>query len=71
MEEVGLYTIWHYVQVRRQTIAKYIVDRPILTFFMGKERRRGTSPHQFWWEKPVDWDLVKGVTTASVVAGED
>ena len=29
VEEVGLETIGHYIQVRRQHIAAYIVDRPI------------------------------------------
>ena len=38
LEEVGLFSISHYVQVRRQTIAKYIVDRPILSFFAWKGR---------------------------------
>ena len=71
LEEVGLFTISHYVQVRRQTIAKYIVDRPILSFCMEGERRRGTSTRrQFWWEQPVDWDLARA-SSGAVVAGVD
>ena len=60
LEEVGLFSISHYVQVRRQTIAIYIVDRAILTFCREGERLRGSSPRQFWWEQPVDWDLARG-----------
>ena len=32
LEEVGLETIGYYIQVRRQHIAAYIVDRPIFGF---------------------------------------
>ncbi|EJK75691.1 hypothetical protein THAOC_02578, partial [Thalassiosira oceanica] len=28
-EEVGLFPIRHYIEVRRQTVAAYIVNRPI------------------------------------------
>ena len=71
LEEVGLFTISHYVQVRRHTIAKYIVDRPILSFCMeGGEKRRGTSARQFWWEQPVDWDLARASSEAGI-AGVD
>eukprot|EP00957_Ditylum_brightwellii_P141836 10806476-Ditylum_brightwellii.AAC.1 len=70
-EKVGLYTISHYVQVRRQTIAAYIVDRPILSFCMEGERRHGTSSRrQFWWEQMVDWDLARASSEAGV-AGVD
>ena len=49
-EEVGLHTIEHYIRVRRDTVAAFIRDRPIYAFCMGAERRRGSSPRQFWWE---------------------
>ena len=70
LEEVGLFSISHYVQVRRQTIANYIVDRPILTFCREGERLGGSSPRQFWWEQPVGWDLARASLEA-VVAGVD
>ena len=65
LEEVGLFSIEHYVQVRRQTIANYIVDRPILAFCREGERLRGSSPRQWWWEQPVDWDLARHSVTES------
>ena len=40
-EEVGLYSVEHYIRVRRDTIAAFIRDRPIYTFCTGAERRRG------------------------------
>jgi len=49
LEEVGLYRIAHYVEVRRQTIARFIVNRPIFDYCVGGERKRGTSLHQWWW----------------------
>ncbi|KAL7524098.1 hypothetical protein ACHAXR_001561, partial [Thalassiosira sp. AJA248-18] len=38
LEEVGLRTIRQYIEVRRQTIAAYIVDRPIFGFCRDGER---------------------------------
>ena len=70
LEEVGLHTIAEYIEVQRQTIAKYIVDRPIFTLCMEEERRRGTAANrQWWWEQPTDWDLAREAS-ASVVADD-
>ncbi len=49
LEEVGLKTIAHYVGVRRQHIASYIVNKPIFQACVDGVRRRGSSAHQFWW----------------------
>ena len=46
-EEVGLFSIEHYIKVRRQTIANYIVHRPIFSMCTGAERLQGSSPCQF------------------------
>ena len=46
--EVGLLTIRQYIEVRRQTIANYIVHRPIFDLCLGEERQRGTSK-RLWW----------------------
>ena len=60
------------MQVRRQTIANYIVDRPILTFCREGERLRGSSPRQFWWEQPMDLDAARAVAAAkTMVAAND
>ena len=72
MEEAGLYPAAHYVDVRRQTIARFIVNRPIYGFCEGSERQRGTSPRQWWWEQPMDLDVARAEAPASdVVAAED
>ena len=69
LEEVGLYTIREYIVKRRQTIAAYIVDRPILC--VDESRRRGTSSrHLWWWEQTMDLDLAR-LAIANVVADED
>ena len=63
LEEVGLHTIEHYMQVFRQTIAVYIVNWPIFDFCKDEERKRGNSPRRtFWWEQPMDLDLARGIS---------
>ena len=59
MEEVGLHPIAHYVEVRRQTIARFIVNRPIFECCVGGTRRRGTNRHQWWWDQPMDLDTAR------------
>jgi len=70
LNEVGLYHINHYVEVRRQTIASFIINRPIFDYCMGGERKRGTGPHQWWWEQPMDLDTSRAVA-AVAAAGVD
>ena len=41
LEEVGLFSIAHYVQVRRQTVAKYVVGREIFRNCVDGQRRSG------------------------------
>ncbi|EJK76362.1 hypothetical protein THAOC_01878, partial [Thalassiosira oceanica] len=55
-EEVGLFPIRHYIEVRRQTVAAYIVNRPIFDRCVDAKRPRG----RFWWEQPVDLNLARG-----------
>ena len=71
LEEVGLHTIRDYIEVRRQTIAAYIVHRPIFELCVEESRRRGTSPRLWWWEQAMDLDLAREVNLASVVVEED
>ena len=71
LEEVGLHTIEHYVQVRRQTIAAYIVDRTIFELCMDGRRRQGTIPRTYWWEQPMDLDLARGAFPAPGVADDE
>ena len=73
LKEVGLYSIGHYVEVRRQTIASFIVTRPIFDYCVEGERLRGSSPRQFWWEQPMDLDAARAVAAAKamVAAGDE
>ena len=48
LEECGMKTIAKYIQVCRQTIAMYVVTRPILTACVGGER---SMQRQWWWEQ--------------------
>ena len=56
LEECGMRSIANYIQVRCQTIAQYVVTRPILTACVGGERRRGSMSRQWWWEEPMCLD---------------
>ena len=71
LEEVGLHLhpIVHYIKVRRQTVASFIVNRPIFDLCMDVERRRGTCSRQFWWEQPMDLDATSVI--AITVAAND
>ena len=48
LEECGMHTIRHYIDVRRETIAKYVVGRSILAECHGAGRRRGSVPRRWW-----------------------
>jgi hypothetical protein len=50
LREVGLQTISHYIGVRWQHIASFIVNRPIFQLCQEGVRRRGSAARQFWWE---------------------
>ena len=67
----GLRTILHYVQVRRASIMRWVVDRPILELCRLAERRRGTTPHTFWWEQPMDLDETSAGAPAGVASEGD
>jgi len=72
LEMAGLHTIEHYIAVRRATIAKYIVDRPIFDMCREGERRRGSSHRQFWWQQPCNFDAARSPAEADAdVVGSD
>jgi hypothetical protein len=58
LEECGMHTIQHYIDVRRETIAKYVVDRSILAECQGADRRRGSMPRRWCWEQTMCLDDV-------------
>ena len=63
-EEVGLRTIKEYILVRRNTVAQAVATRPVLEFCRGTGRKRGSQPHQKWWEQPMDLDAEEADGTA-------
>ena len=56
LKAVGLRTIDHYIGVRRETIAKFIVDRPLFRLCRDGGRKRGSTRRTFWWEQPLELD---------------
>ena len=59
LSKVGIHNIADYIAVLRQTIASFIVNLPIFSFYKTGEWRSGTSPRQFWWEQPMDLDAAR------------
>jgi hypothetical protein len=56
LQECGMATIFHYINVRRATIFQYVVDWPIYVVCKGGEQRRGLPPQQRWWEQKMSLD---------------
>jgi hypothetical protein len=69
LETAGLYTIAHYMEVRRNTILNFIVNRPIHTLCQDAVRKRGTGNRQYWWEQPMDLEAARA--SANVAIPED
>ena len=59
LEKAGLYDVSYCIEVRRQTILNFIVNRPIFQLCKDAVRLRGTSPRQYWWDQAIDWDLAE------------
>jgi hypothetical protein len=57
LEAAGLHTIAHHMDVHRQTVANFIVNRPIWELCAGAVRRRGLPNQPFWWDQLMDLDL--------------
>ena len=47
---VGLYTIIKYVEVRRNTILRFVEQRPIYELFREAGQQRGSGNRKFRWE---------------------
>ena len=58
LEECGMHTIQHYIDVQRETIAKYVVGRSILAECQGADQRHGSVPRRWWWEQRMCLDDV-------------
>ncbi len=53
LKAVRLQTIGHYIGVCWETIARFIVDRPLFALCWDGERKRGSARCTFWWEQPL------------------
>jgi hypothetical protein len=55
LKECGMRPIAEYILIRRQTIAVYVADCPILEACQQGNRQRGSMPRQWWWKQPMDF----------------
>jgi hypothetical protein len=51
LQECGMNTIPHYIDIRRATIFRYVLDQPIYKACREGERKRGSPLQQWWWEQ--------------------
>ncbi len=59
LNAAGLETIIHYMDVRQQTVANFIVNQPIYELCTGAVRKRGLPVQPFWWDQPMDLDTAR------------
>ncbi len=71
LDKVGLKTIAHYIGVRRQHVASYIVDKPIFQSCVDGVRKRGSSVCQFWWAQSMDLDMARAARFAGPAVVSD
>ena len=63
MGEAGLQEVDTYVYRRQNTVAQFIVTRPIMDLCLAAERRMGSRVYNRWWEQ--DGLDVEGIRTAA------
>ena len=56
LKAMGQKTIGKYINFRRETIDRFIVDWPIFALCQEGERKRGSATRTFWWEQPLTLD---------------
>ena len=71
LEKVGLYPIADYIAVRRNTILKFISQRPIYELCKAAGRRRGSGNRQYWWEQTMELEEKASDSTESGVASSE
>jgi hypothetical protein len=71
LEDVGLKTIAHYIAVRRQHIANYIINKPIFTRCVDGVRKQGSSNCHFWWEQLMDLEAAWATRIAGPADASD
>jgi L-rhamnose mutarotase len=51
LEEVGMYSIAHYIDKRQNTVADYVATRPIFDLCQGSEWLTGSRSSRRWWDQ--------------------
>ena len=51
LEEVGMYSIDHYVKKRQNTVADYVATRPIFDLCQESEWSTGSHSSRRWWDQ--------------------
>jgi hypothetical protein len=71
LEGAGLYPMQHYVQVRCNCIAAYIVHRSIFDVCRERGRKCGSRPCHFWWDQPMELDGARDAAEVKLAFGGD
>ena len=58
LEECGMHTIQHYIDVRRETITNYVAGCSIHVECLGADQKCGSVPRRWWWEQKMCLDNV-------------
>ncbi len=69
LQEVGLQTISHYIGVRQQHVANFIVNQTIFQLCLEGVRKRVSAPRLFWWEQPLDLEAAGLLASVQVADG--
>ncbi len=65
LDRVGLRTNAHYIGMRRQHIASYIVKKAIFQNCVdGGVMRHGSSVRQLWWMQSMDFEMARAAHLA-------
>ncbi len=59
----------HYIGVRWQHVANFIVNQPIFQLCLEGVRKRGSAPHLFWWEQPLDLEAAGLLANVQIADG--
>ncbi len=59
LKAAGLETISHYMDVRWQTVANFIVNQTIFELCTGAVQKRGSLVQLFWWDQTMDLELAR------------
>jgi hypothetical protein len=61
LKTVGLQTIDHYIGAHWETIACFIVDRPLFALCWEGNGKRRSARCAFWWEQPLSINVAESL----------